>query len=233
MQEQLTPEPAYAMAGVAPMAAPAPMAPMAPPPQPMFAASAQPPVPSTPLSAPKDASPSNLPPAVVQVRCPACQMNTMATVGQPSVCFSCGQPLPAEMTKGGGGAAAPGFPPTGALNAAPLVAPPNPYGPAPSAPVATAATIRGSAGQFTVRTGSEVRVGRDPAQCPIFLSEPRISGVHASLRFEAGQLQVRDETSNNGTFLGGNRIAPAMWTPVPEGVPLRFGPIEFAVHLEP
>ena len=30
---------------------------------------------------------------VVQVRCPACGMNTMATPGQPSVCFSCGQPL--------------------------------------------------------------------------------------------------------------------------------------------
>jgi hypothetical protein len=46
---------------------------------------------------------------VVQVRCPACGMNTMATPGQASVCFSCGQPLPAEMTRGGGGVAAPGF----------------------------------------------------------------------------------------------------------------------------
>ena len=194
---------------------------------------AQPPPVATPLSGPKDPTPSNIPPAVIQVRCPACQMNTMATAGQPSVCFSCGQPLPVELTKGGGGVNAPGFPPTGALNAAPLVAPPNPYGPAPAAGAATAATIRGQSGQFTVRSGSEVRVGRDPAQCPIFLSEPRVSGVHATLKFEAGFLQVRDETSNNGTFVAGNRIPPSVWTPVPAGTPLKFGPIEFAVQLEP
>ena len=161
----------------------------------------------------------------------------MATPGQPSVCFSCGQPLPADMmAKGGGGVAAPGFPLTGAMNAQPLVPPPSPYGAAPPPQAShtspAAATIRGSAGQFTVRPGSEVRVGRDPAQCPIFLSEPRISGVHATLRFDAGQLLVRDETSNNGTWVAGNRIAPGVWTPVPVGAPLRFGPIEFAVQLE-
>ena len=43
-------------------------------------------------------------PAVVQVRCPACQMMTMATPGQPSVCFACGQPLPASVTGAGSGA---------------------------------------------------------------------------------------------------------------------------------
>ena len=47
---------------------------------------------------------------------------------------------------------------------------------------ASAATLRGAAGQFTIRPGAEVRVGRDPAQCPIFLSEPRVSGVHATLK---------------------------------------------------
>jgi pSer/pThr/pTyr-binding forkhead associated (FHA) protein len=56
--------------------------------------------------------------------------------------------------------------------------------------------------------------------------------VHATLRFDAGQLLVRDETSNNGTWVAGNRIAPGVWTPVPVGAPLRFGPIEFAVQLE-
>jgi pSer/pThr/pTyr-binding forkhead associated (FHA) protein len=116
------------------------------------------------------------------------------------------------------------------MNASPLVPPPSPYGPPPGA--ATSATLRGAAGQFTVQAGSEVRVGRDPAQCPIFLTEPRISGVHATVKFEAGQLFVRDETSNNGTFVSGNRIAPATWTPVPAGTPLRFGPVEFAVQLE-
>jgi pSer/pThr/pTyr-binding forkhead associated (FHA) protein len=87
-------------------------------------------------------------------------------------------------------------------------------------------------GQFTVRAGSEVRVGRDPSQCPILLEEPRISAVHATLRFEHGGLLVRDETSNNGTWISGSRIAPGAWTPVPAGMPLRFGPIEFNVQLE-
>lgn len=83
-----------------------------------------------------------------------------------------------------------------------------------------------------IRAGAEVRVGRDPAQCTIFLTEPRVSGVHASLRFDAGQLLVRDETSNNGTWVSGVRIAPGSWTPVPAGAPLRFGPVEFSVQLE-
>ncbi len=125
----------------------------------------------------------------------------------------------------------PGFPLTGAMTAQPLVPPPNPYGPQPTAGP-SAATIRGASGQFTVRPGAELRVGRDPAQCPIYLAEPRVSGVHATLRFEAGQLLVRDETSNNGTWIGGSRINPGVWTSVPAGAPLRFGPVEFAVQLE-
>jgi FHA domain len=159
-------------------------------------------------------------PRVAQVRCPACGMSTMATPGQPSVCFSCGQPLPADITKGGGGVGnVPGFPQAGTgLGAAPGAA--------------NAATIRGTAGQFTIRPGSEIRVGRDPAQCPILLGEPRVSGVHATLRFDAGRLLVRDETSNNGTWVSGSRIAPGAWTPVPPGAPLRFGPVEFTVQLE-
>jgi pSer/pThr/pTyr-binding forkhead associated (FHA) protein len=104
-----------------------------------------------------------------------------------------------------------------------------------SAPVPSwggGATLRGASGQYTIRPGSEVRVGRDPAQCQIFLSEPRISGVHATLKLEAGQLVVRDETSNNGTWVSGLRLPPGAWTAVPPGALLRFGPIEFGVELE-
>ena len=56
----------------------------------------------------------------------------------------------------------------------------------PAQPMAGGASLSGAGGQYTVRAGSEVRVGRDPAQCPIYLAEPRISGVHATLRFEDG-----------------------------------------------
>jgi hypothetical protein len=70
------------------------------PPQPLFAMAAQPPAPGPgAVSAPS----SGGAPPVIQVRCPACGMNTMATPGQPSVCFSCGQPLPGDVARGGGG----------------------------------------------------------------------------------------------------------------------------------
>ena len=125
----------------------------------------------------------------------------------------------------------PDFPNTSVMN--PQAPFPTPYDAAQGAAgAAIAATIRGATGQFTVRVGSEVRVGRDPAQCPILLSEPRVSGIHATLKFERGQLMVRDETSNNGTWISGTRILPGTWTTVPAGAPLRFGPIEFIVQLE-
>ena len=177
---------------------------------------------------------------VFQVRCPACQMLTMASPGQPSICFSCGQPLPSGLPPAVAGseaqpapvahaAAAPAlgepaaFPLTGAM-ASPLEPPPNPYG-------ASGASIIGASGQFAIRAGVDVRVGRDPAQCPITLSEPRISGVHATLKFENGTLLVRDEGSNNGTYVNGSRIAAGAFTPVASGAQLRFGPVEFSVRL--
>jgi hypothetical protein len=198
---------------------------------PLFALPAQPPqaAPAA-MEAALALGPAGAGPApVVQISCPACGMNTMATPGQPSICFSCGQPLPSDVTKGGGGGDAPGFRNTSPMKAAPAGAP-VPLAFAPTVP--NAATIRGSTGQFTIRAGPEIRVGRDPAACSILLGEPRVSGVHATLKFEGGQLLVRDETSNNGTWVSGARIAPGTWTPLATGTPLRFGPVEFTVQLE-
>ncbi|HEY6557556.1 MAG TPA: FHA domain-containing protein, partial [Polyangiaceae bacterium] len=107
--------------------------------------------------------------------------------------------------------------------------PPNPYA---AAVHASRATLQGSAGVFTVAAGTELRAGRDSAQCGILLNEPRVSGVHATVKIEGGQLLVRDENSNNGTTVNGNRIPPGIWAPVPNGSLLRFGPIEFSVRLE-
>ncbi len=75
-------------------------------------------------------------------------------------------------------------------------------------------------------------MGRDALQCQVALSEPRVSGVHSTLRFDQSQLWVRDEQSNNGTFVGGERIAAGQWTLVPAGVSLRFGPVEFGVRMD-
>lgn len=167
------------------------------------------------------------------MRCPACNSLTMATPGQLSVCFSCGQPLPRDVAAAPGAAAeAPSFPLTGGM-ASPLEPPPNPYGASAGAGhVPASASIVGSAGQFAIRAGIEVKVGRDPALCPITLTEPRVSGLHATLEFRNGQLMVRDEGSNNGTYVNGARIATGAWTPVPAGSLLRFGPIEFTARIE-
>ncbi len=107
----------------------------------------------------------------------------------------------------------------------PAAPPPNPY-------ASSGAIISGSAGEFAIRPGAEIRVGRDPSQCAVTLGEPRVSGVHSTLKFEGAQLWVRDETSNNGTYVGGARIAPGAWVPVPPGTELRFGPVEFHVRLD-
>jgi pSer/pThr/pTyr-binding forkhead associated (FHA) protein len=56
--------------------------------------------------------------------------------------------------------------------------------------------------------------------------------VHATLKFENGQLYVRDEGSNNGSYVNGARIPAQTWTPVPGSATLKFGPVEFRVRLE-
>ena len=85
--------------------------------------------------------------------------------------------------------------------------------------------------EYTVE-GREMKVGRDPGLCEIVLTEPRVSGMHATIKLEGGQLLVRDEGSNNGTYVAGARLSPYAWQQVGAGVPLRFGPIEFVVRFE-
>ncbi len=147
----------------------------------------------------------------------------MAAAGRLSVCFSCGQPLPDDAAPGG---AAGAFPLTGAFNAEAIVPPANPY------QSFSAAVLSGATGAHAVRGDQEIRVGRDPAQCGVLLHEPRVSGLHATLKWEGNQLWVRDEQSNNGTWVDGTRTAPSVWTPVRAGASVRFGPIDFGVRYE-
>jgi hypothetical protein len=233
----------YGASALEPQPQPQPQVYVAPAPQPYVPpVVAQPPQP--PQQAPPDPGGGGYPlasaggaPGVVQVRCPACNSFTMATPGQFSVCFSCGQPLPRDVGVAAAGPADVGqareqqYPLTGGMQS-PLEPPPNPYDARVGGPSATRAHIVGSAGTFAVRSGVEVKVGRDPAQSPITLSEPRVSGVHATLKLEGGRLMVRDEGSNNGTYVDGTRIASGAWTPVRDGGTVRFGPIEFTARLE-
>lgn len=229
---------------VAPMVVAAPIAP--PPPQP-------PPRVPEPPGIERGALPlASAGGAPVEVRCPACNMTTLAMPGQASVCFSCGQPLPKDIATAvmpappvmsasaplaSGNIVPPGGPPPSPQAPAfpltsahqnPLEPPPNPYG----SGTPQNASLVGAAGNFAIRAGIEVRVGRDPAACPITLSEPRVSGIHATLKFEGGQLTVRDEGSNNGTYVANQRIPAQVWTPISAGSSLRFGPVEFVVRMD-
>lgn len=119
---------------------------------------------------------------------------------------------------------APGISPF-APGQAPASAPQPPAGP-------SRATLQSTAGVFTVMAGTEVHAGRDPAQCVVLLAEPRVSGVHASLKMDGGQLYIRDDNSNNGTFLNGVQLGAGAWTQVPQGSAVRLGPVEMTVHLD-
>jgi hypothetical protein len=116
---------------------------------------------------------------------------------------------------------------------------PAPYGRAAPAPPQQAqpasvsqATLQGAAGVFTVTPGPEVRAGRDEGKCVVLLTDPSVSGVHASLKIDSGQFWVRDERSNNGTFIDDGRLSPGTWTVAKSGSRLRFGPVTFSIRLE-
>ncbi|MEY4551385.1 MAG: hypothetical protein RL685_7580, partial [Pseudomonadota bacterium] len=99
-------------------------------------------------------------------------------------------------------------------------------------PAASQATLQGPAGVFTVAAGGEVRAGRDDGKCVVLLNDPGVSGVHATLKVEGGQLWIRDERSNNGTFIDDSRIPAGTWTALGAGSQLRFGPVSFSIRLD-
>ncbi len=132
--------------------------------------------------------------------------------------------------RGGSSPAAPPPRPNAPPAPSPMQQAPRPMTPGPA--FVQRATLSGNAGIFTVLPGVEMKAGRDGALCQILLSEPRVSGTHSSLKIDQGQLYVRDDNSNNGTTLNNQRVNPGVWTPVPNGSSIKFGPIEFAVSLE-
>jgi pSer/pThr/pTyr-binding forkhead associated (FHA) protein len=122
--------------------------------------------------------------------------------------------------------------PAAAPRPAPVVAHRAPAPASPEPAYATRAVLSGSLGTFTVSAGGEARAGRDANQCTLVLADARVSSVHATLKLENGHLFVRDEGSNNGTFVDGASAPRGVWTQVRHGAQLRFGPLELAVRLE-
>lgn len=67
--------------------------------------------------------------------------------------------------------------------------------------------------------GTPAQIGRHK-DSPLRLDHTLVSRQHAELRVVAGNLQVRDLNSTNGTWLGETRVEPGKWVQVPQGVPL-------------
>lgn len=80
--------------------------------------------------------------------------------------------------------------------------------------------------------GVEVRVGRDPSRAGLLVEDPRVSGLHASLRFDGQDTFVRDEHSSLGTEVDGVRLAAGAWARVPAHGLVQLGPVPLRVTVE-
>ena len=72
---------------------------------------------------------------------------------------------------------------------------------------------------WRVRSGAELTIGRHE-DCDIVIRDNAISLNHATVSFKGDGVNVHDNRSSNGTFLGGERITTAAW---PEDAVLKLG----------
>ena len=77
----------------------------------------------------------------------------------------------------------------------------------------------------------EYIIGRR-SDCQIFVPDMRVSRQHARLWRDGDGWTLEDLGSNNGTYVSGTRIPAGVFTPVPSGGALRFGPVEFTARIE-
>lgn len=80
--------------------------------------------------------------------------------------------------------------------------------------------------------GVEVRVGRDPTRVGLLIEDPRVSGLHASLRFDGSDVFVRDESSSLGTDVDSVRLAAGTWHAIPAHGVVHLGPVALRVMVE-
>ena len=72
-------------------------------------------------------------------------------------------------------------------------------------------------------------VGRDPARCSLVIANPSVSSQHATVLLD--RMQVVDNGSTSGTYLGTGRIAPNTPTPIDPNGMVAFGPVLVPVQL--
>lgn len=65
--------------------------------------------------------------------------------------------------------------------------------------------------------GQVLRIGRE-SDNDIVLTDPRVSRYHAEVRRSAGNIEIRDVGSANGTLVGGTRLSAEHWQALAPGV---------------
>lgn len=63
------------------------------------------------------------------------------------------------------------------------------------------------AGERLGLAGSGIRIGREPEECEVVISDPRISRLHAEVLRDGVRVLLVDRNSSNGTWVGGERVA--------------------------
>jgi pSer/pThr/pTyr-binding forkhead associated (FHA) protein len=80
--------------------------------------------------------------------------------------------------------------------------------------------------RFAIRLGAPTRIGR-ALDNDIVVADASVSRHHATIENRNGDFRLRDLGSQNGTFIGGERISEA---PLANGVAVRIGDAAFTFH---
>jgi pSer/pThr/pTyr-binding forkhead associated (FHA) protein len=81
-----------------------------------------------------------------------------------------------------------------------------------------------------VLDGTRILIGRGPA-CDVRLPEVSVSLRHASIEVSGGRVQVRDERSTNGTFLGRDRVRPVAPMTLDKTSTVRVGRVRLRISV--
>lgn len=76
-----------------------------------------------------------------------------------------------------------------------------------------------------LKKGKPVCVGRDPARCTVIYPKDTagVSGLHCTITFDGKAVQVADNGSSFGTFVGGSKVEPGRPVVMHRGQEITFG----------
>ncbi len=86
--------------------------------------------------------------------------------------------------------------------------------------------------QTDVVLGPSSTVGRQTGN-DIVIADQRVSRQHAVITCQAGVCHITDLGSSNGTYVGGEKLAPNVPTLLTPGAPVTMGSHSLALHVEP